>query len=561
MKINFLELEAENFQSFEKLHLKFEMGKTIILGENRSTDSSSSNGSGKSSIFDALIFGLYKKSLRDKDVSMNYKGNCRVKVTFAQGETVYAVERFLKHKVNKNDVKLYINGEDITYRKSSFIEDEILKVIGISPDVFMSSVVVLQGLPMNFSSYTPTLRKTIIEELVGACVWEDYRKQFNLSSKKVSTNMSNLQVKFDTARTEIVSLETKITTIQRIKEQDTQGLEIEEEKIKSSIEEIILKIKKIREEYIKNSSDLYSEVKTLSNSYNLFKQRINTLNSIIEKQECPECGQPYPESQRKQAQIEYNNVVTKLEKLKPMMAQLDSDYTNQKAREHQVSLLEQEKQLISKQLYTVQQKKNNKVDEDSTQYLKQLQELKNSFLDVKEEINYYSSIVEAYDYIDKLLLPSSAFRTMVLSKYIEYINSLLDEVTPLIFPEVELKLITDSKATGVDFSTIKNKIEVNYKSLSGGERRRLDICMILATQRFLIESAGVSTNLLVFDEIFDSLDAKGIESVLNCIDSLFPDSTCQYIISHNDSLKFMFNNILKVIKENNISFLENTIVN
>ena len=68
----------------------------------------------------------------------------------------------------------------------------------------------------------------------------------------------------------------------------------------------------------------------------------------------------------------------------------------------------------------------------------------------------------------------------------------------------------------------------------------------LSFQKFLIATSDVLTNLLIFDEIFESLDFKGVEAVSNCIEALFPESTCIYVITHNEKVKSMFNSIVKM---------------
>ena len=89
--------------------------------------------------------------------------------------------------------------------------------------------------------------------------------------------------------------------------------------------------------------------------------------------------------------------------------------------------------------------------------------------------------------------------------------------------------------------------------LSGGERKRLDIIIILSLQRFLLESSGISTNLIVFDEIFDALDNEGVESILECLNYMYSEDTSVYVISHNTDIKGMFDSVLTVEKTDNIS--------
>jgi DNA repair exonuclease SbcCD ATPase subunit len=112
------------------------------------------------------------------------------------------------------------------------------------------------------------------------------------------------------------------------------------------------------------------------------------------------------------------------------------------------------------------------------------------------------------------------------------------------------------KSSGLDLPLYRNGRKIGYKAFSGGERRLVDIALILAFQRFQIEASGLSSNLLVFDEIFDGLDRFNVERVLGAIEALFPESNAIYVITHNDSLKSVFSSVIRVVKEESISTIQ-----
>ena len=178
--IQFQEIGAINFLSYKELFLNIEQQKTLITGV---------NGAGKSTCGEVITYALYKKS-RYKNPSHNGKGDCKVWVTFNKDNHLYKVERFYKDKKEKNNVKLYVDGEEVSHRKSLSTDEEIQKLIGIPYELFISSVVVMQGLPVNFSSLTPTVRKGMVEDMLGFWVF------FNCSScSKTSPLFSKISLR------------------------------------------------------------------------------------------------------------------------------------------------------------------------------------------------------------------------------------------------------------------------------------------------------------------------------------------------------------------------------
>jgi DNA repair exonuclease SbcCD ATPase subunit len=285
------------------------------------------------------------------------------------------------------------------------------------------------------------------------------------------------------------------------------------------------------------------------------ESKINNLKSVFETMLCPTCTQPYPEVKIKSAREEYDILSGKLSRLRESENGLRIIIEKYQVVERELSLLMKDYEHKDNEIKSLQDKlKTPSID---------LEEIK-SDLDIlvmevnliQERINEVSLNMSNSEYIHDLLLPSSQFRTKVLERYLSFINSLISSITPLLYGEVSIKLEVDPKGHGVFLQIMKGTTEYNYKSLSGGEKRRVDIIIILAMQRFLIESSGFSSNLLVFDEIFDNLDKMGVQNVLSCIDTLFPESSCIYIITHNDSIKSLFNSVVRVVKEDDISRIE-----
>jgi DNA repair exonuclease SbcCD ATPase subunit len=561
-KITFHKISAKNFHSFDDFELVITPGRHLIVGENRSSGSANSNGSGKSSLMETIPWTIFKKTTRGRDPSKNYKGNCETVLEFSKDGSHYKAMRYWKDKEHKNDLKLFKDGEDLSLRKKTNTEEELEKLIGIPYDLFISIIVIIQGLPINFTSLTPTVRKGLVEDMFNVlAIWERYGKKFSGVYQEKELERAQKEQEFQTAREKMTELNAQLETWKKTQAQAKEDLTKQAKEFENTLVSLGDELGKAETE-CNNCGEKASQAgdsEALFYSLETAKTRLNTLQQIINQKLCPTCGQDYPRSQIKEAEQEAGFLQEKMPKLDASyqqckVAQAAFREANEKFRE-----LQQRRRMLKEQLAIVFQRmqhQNEVVDLDKLQ-----EDLNGSVSTVNglnAELAETNKVIEHVNYFSGLMMPSSQFRTNVLEKYIGYLNSILDSVVPLLFEGAELKLVVSSKGAGIDLDLkIKGK-EIEFKSLSGGERKRLDIAIILAFVRFEIESSGISTNLVVLDEIFDSLDVRGIENVVAVLDSLFPESTAVYIITHNDSLKSTFNSLVKVVKESDNSVLELT---
>ncbi len=210
--IKFLKIYGKNFNSYKEFELDIVTGKNLIIGENLGHESSS-NGSGKSSLMESLVYCLYKKYDRGNDPSRSGKGNCSVGCIFQVAGQTYTVERFYKSKEYGNASRIFVDGREISARLSSSTDDEILKIIQIPYELFISTCVVLQGLPVNFSQLTASTRKNILEDILQFSIWDDYRNKVSKRIKEVSASLLTLNPELRQKQDKLLQINTKIEAI------------------------------------------------------------------------------------------------------------------------------------------------------------------------------------------------------------------------------------------------------------------------------------------------------------------------------------------------------------
>lgn len=556
--IVFEKITGKNFLSFEEFELEFKTGKHLILGTNLSTDYAESNGSGKSALIEALSWCLYKKSTRGRDISRDGKGKCEVSLHFSIKEDSYQV---IRTAGTKNTVKILCNGENISPRNSENIEDVIERTVGTPYDLFVVVVTVLQGLPVNFSTMTPTIRKSVLESIMGLDDWEQISKMFQNKKFEVLADMKELEEEYDNSRSTMIEKNATLETMKRAMSKQVEDFSDEINRLHEQISKATTDLENLRDKRDAFAgdtevSDLREEVSDLTDTKAIIKKELDNLYVIVDEGRCPTCGQDYPQSLVEEAEAKIKGFEGKLPKIesrikdrKSLIGSIEDMDGDVKAAQREVRML----QLNVDSLVSRSKSRKDKVDVDLDVLQDQLDEVVALVNTLDGQLQELSEKVSGVDYIIKLLTPSSTFRTTVLEQYLDFVNSILREISPTLLDNILISLEVDKKANGVEI--ILNDGKREYRSLSGGEKRRVDLIIILTLQKFLLECTGVSTNLLMFDEIFDSLDGVGIQMVLNCIDIIFDDDLCVYVTTHKSEFRSSFDSILEIEKVDNISNL------
>lgn len=546
--LEFEEISATHFQSFQEVTLPIRKGKHLVLG---------ANGSGKSTLFEIMDYACFKHTLREKNPSTDGQGHCKTSVKFKRDQEHYRIDRYLGDTQYGNKVKLYRNNEDQSTRKISSTEEEVLKVLGMSEKIFNSIVLISQGLPINFTQLTPTARKALIEEYLGFSSWNLLRPQLSSRIKNLSENGHALSDSSGEKLRKKLDLVQKIQVLQAIEGNENENYQnqvLELEAKLKGVEDTLAQLLGDRKALSSSSlTQLYPVTERYKSALTQITHRVRILNTFIEKKICSECEQAYPEAKVQAAQKELQFLSTKIKSLQNAIGLQNQLIESIVSTESKISMQYSSQNDFRQQLnhlHDSQKKQNPR--QDTFVLESALKELSDQIEVLSQEMAQVEQSLENVRYLDGLLLPSSPFRTQVLENYLEYINSILDSVCPHIFDQMKVKLVIEPKNNGIEFELSKR----SYAGLSGGQKRRLDLICILSFQKFVIEKSGISTNLLVFDEIFDNIDAAGVNTILSSLDVLFPEDSCIYVMSHNRDIQSHFSSLITVTQENGVSQLD-----
>lgn len=612
MKLKFKSVQLYNFMSFQDATIDLdELGFTSIKGKNNFiVDNSDSNGSGKSAIWEAVVWALTGETIRGfSDICRHDADDgCYVVLEFGIDNDSYKLIRSKNHSTYKTDLKIYINNED---KSGKGIRDSEKLLEQYLPDLtgtLLGSVIVLgQGLPQRFSKNTPSGRKKVLEDLSKSnFMIEDLkvkvaRRLSELNSDKKDTDEKLIE---DSTRSSMLEESIKELTNQlhtlndisvledlfdlnnQMKEKydkDLSGVENDISDLNQSIEDLTQEINLSTLNHSENIDELkekYSLIDDLKSDIMKKNFEISQLNSKIKELDsvsdiCPTCGQKLPDVHKidttdlkKDLEIK-NDAFNELKKKESELThefliekeKIENEFNNNLDRLNK-ELSFQKVDLFGKsELKSELQKKIEKCRIDSiscqkdidvfytkkTELEENIEKKSETFNILKDKILYYHNVIS--DINERVNIVNS-FNTS-LSR--DFRGILLSSVISYINSRAKIysKSIFDTdlltfQLDGNNLNILYNDKE--YESLSGGEKQKVDVIIQLSIRDMLCQHLGFSCNILVLDEITDNLDNIGCENMLNLISSNLSDVESIYIISHRQDLNIPFDRELIVVK-------------
>jgi DNA repair exonuclease SbcCD ATPase subunit len=588
--IRIKDLTVKNFMSVGNATQAVDFGKeqlTLVLGENLDQggdDSGSRNGTGKTTIVNALSYGLYGQALtnikKDNLINKINSKNMLVTVEFEKDGRLYRIERGRKPNV----LKFYVDNQE---QEHSDVDDEgqgdsretqkdIDELFGMSHDMF-KHIVALNTYTEPFLSLKANEQRAIIEQLLGITLLsekaETLKEQVRITKEEIVQESALIDaVKRSNSKIQesIDSLKLKQTAWQRSKDTDT-------DKIQTAINELAkldIDVEIDQHERLKVYNEQAAKIKSLNKERATLETALMQADKTVKKYEkeveklasntCPACEQELHDHKHEQmikaadksladAGIYLSKVagdleliVKELESIGDINGRPTTFYdTLNEAYNHRSNLESLAVQLKNKQ-------------EERDTYQEQITELENTALqDVSwDSVNSLNLMKEHQEFLLKLLTSKDSFiRKKIIDQNLAYLNNrltyYLDKVGLPHTVVFQNDLTVEITQLGQD---------LDFDNLSRGERNRLILGLSWAF-RDVWESLYQNINLLFIDELIDSgMDANGVENSLGILKKMARERTKNiYLISHRDELVGRVNNVLRVIKENGFTSYANDI--
>ena len=541
---------------------------TLILGE---------NGSGKSTMLDALCFGLFGKGFRKVSKnslinSVNQRGMV-VEVEFAIGSKQYRVVRGAKPNVFEIFLNDRIINQDANMRDyQEQLEKQILK---LNYKTFTQVVILGSSSFTPFMQMNQTDRRGIIEDILDINI-------FSIMNGLLKTRMTGLKSELHDLDYEIRLSEDRIETYKkhikslgdnrRQKIQDfNESVETAQTNVNNLQEECNLLLGDV--ESLQNETSDSEKIKSKLTKTRELEKQLNDARTRGTKEikfyedtdECPTCHRDM-EDDFKQEKIQTTTErVTEIDKainelsqnvidINKRLSEIEEIQSKVDTLNRQVAQKQNEisasNQYITKINTEIEKLKSESVTDDSDKLNKELKVLKGHNTEKENLIDKRSY----YD-IAALLLQDSGIKTKIIRQYLPIMNKLINKYLASMDFFVQFNLDEGFN------ESIKSRYRdaFSYANFSEGEKMRIDLALLFTWRAVAKLKNSVNTNLLVLDEVFDSsLDEGGTDEFLKILHTLDGD-TNTFIISHKgDVLTEKFRHTMTFEKVKNFSRVQNS---
>ena len=544
----------------------------IILDRQKSTLIVGDNGSGKSTILDALCFALFGKPFRviSKSQLVNTINNsdCIVEIEFRIGTKEWRILRGIK----PNKFEIYCDGIMINQEANSrdyqkFLEQQVLKLNYRS---FTQVVILGNASFVPFMQLKSVHRREVVEEILDIKIFSLMNMLLKLKLEDLTDEAKDLDYQFNIAVEKIALQENYIKDIKEDKnsliEDKNETLHLNNIAIKertndsTTLEEEIIQLKtQIQDKNtIENKLKKLRDVRaTLTEKH---KQLTRELKFFMEKDNCPTCHQDIDSQHKEHMVVERNNKVneisdgavklkSELDKVKNQASEVDKALTHIQSKEAKragllSSILELEKynNKLNEDIEKFKEGKVSQKDEDKLQQMKdECKGVEAKRSETKEEMVYVNTARE--------MLNDTGIKTKIIKQYLPIMNQLINKYLMSMDFYVNFQLDENFN------ETIKSRFRdtFNYASFSEGEKMRIDLALLFTWRAIAKMKNSTNTNILILDEIFDSsLDMTGTDEFLRILNTLEGENT--FVISHKgDQLADKFRNSIRFEKTQNFS--------
>lgn len=564
MQVKFRNVSFKNLLSYGNVETSIDLehyAHTIITAK---------NGSGKSSILDAICYGLYGKPYRNIKLgqlinSINKKALV-VTLEFSIGDDEYKIIRGQKPTI----FEIYKNGELIPEDSASkgyqeYLETHVLK---INFKTFKQIVVIGSASYKPFMDLTAAERRNITEEVLDIAIFSSMQDIAKQKFSEMKSMVESLTTEISMLTSQLESQAELVQTLTEESNTKKQHIETARKAAQDAIADLEQQLSDI-DDRIEQIGDVSSTLETLQANKNKLGVKIGKIDNAIEtltesiefynSSECPTCKQHIEPSFRDKNVSDATDKICQHETIKNQMDELLKSFTEKIA-----AVSEQVKKhidLVSDRRNVAYSLKTQKailaglidepVQQDSLELSKtKLTAIQNA-IDRKIELKNDAAIEMAHQRAAVELLKDTGIKSKIIATFIPVLNSMINEYLQIfnLFVSFELDEAFNETIKSRDRDTF------TYNSFSEGEKQKIDLSMLFAWRKIAMSRNSVSTNLLIFDETLDkSLDSESVDTFVNILGSI-EDSVNSIVISHREVVPELFDRHITITKVRDFSVM------
>ena len=562
--ITFKKVRWKNFLSTGNTFIEIDLDRnstTLIIGE---------NGAGKSTVLDALCFGLFGKPFRgiNKPQLLNSinMSECVVEIEFVIGTKKIKVVRGIRPNVFEIYINKKLYNQDANSRDyQKYLEQQILKLNYRS---FTQVVILGSSTFVPFMQLKARHRRDVVEDILDIQIFSLMNMLLKQRLKGISENQRDVNYNHDLTDEKIILQKKYIDDVKTNKDKLIEEKNI----VMSGNEEVVFKKKADIDFHTKNNEELLLAIKDSTKVNKDFAKLKDIKSTLTEKKnnrgrmvkffkdnnDCPACEQPLRNASKmvksKQKEVDkFTNALVELEQALKVstLRQGEIGKITDRIRENEVYIAKENSSVTELQKFNatllaeINQLETGDVGETD---LNELDKLKKHLTALKKQTTKLRED-QTYAEAARSLLQDTGIKTKIIKQYLPIMNKLIN--TYLTSMEFYVNFTLNENFE----ETIKSRYrdEFTYDSFSEGEKMRIDLALLFTWRAIAKMKNSANTNLLMLDEIFDSsLDGAGTDEFLKILNTLGDENV--FVISHKqDMLVDKFKSTIKFEKIKNFS--------
>ena len=564
--IHFEKVRWKNFLSTGNQFTEIELDRnetTLIIGE---------NGAGKSTVLDALCFGLFGKPFRtiSKSQLINTVNAMEtvVEVEFRIASRRYKIVRGIKpniFEIWQNDKMLNQEANNRDYQK--ILEQQILKLNFRS---FTQVVILGSSTFVPFMQLKARFRREVVEDLLDIKIFSMMNVLLKQRLKDLVGELQEIEYQYKLSGEKIIMQEAYIEDIKKNKDVLVKEKESDYEYNTKQLDEKVNEKKYLEEvnkglyESVTDQIDMETKdvkLKDLrSTLLEKVKEKQKMINFLQNNEDCPACEQHIDGEFKNQMimvktsevqvldagllkmQDELGKIEHRLNAIKGITGDIQANSIQIAQLNTSIQELEKWNMRLDTEIKKLETSAVNNEDEEKLRTLKvDFDNIEKQRKELKEE--------KVYKEASKAMLQDTGIKTKIIKQYLPIMNQLINKY--LASMEFYVNFSLDESFE----ETIKSRFRdnFNYESFSEGEKMRIDLALLFTWRAIAKMKNSTNTNLLILDEIFDSsLDSAGTDEFLKILNTLEGENV--FVISHKqDVLVDKFKHTLRFEKNKNFS--------
>ena len=525
MKID--KINIQNFYSFKDVSLDLNnyRGLTLIKGKNK--DTGGSNGSGKSALVEAIYFGLTGKTIRksteDSLVNNQAKKRCVVEIHLTHNDESVVITRQKK----PTKLEILVGDKNKTGACVGDTQKEIDALLNINHKVLLASMFFGQSNDVNFLDCTAEDKRTIIRNFLNLDDIFQMRDKIKSHKSTFYQGMKEKDAVINDNNKNITKLVGKVGEIEEAKKEFSSYGDYD---MSLTLDDILDGERKERDITAIISTDK-REIASLDTQIEECRVKISNPSTL---DVCDKCGS--------QQRLTVDPTL-----MENRMARLESSRQNKLDSVTKLQLSRSAPTISSKEFSKLQQYRD--LCRDETNYEDMKEDLLESITEAQTIKDTHKTWYEVMRFWEKAFSEQGVIKH-IINNILEYFNERCNYY---------LSYLTNSKYSVEFDEELTEKIETNgrllsYISLSGGEKRKLNLAVLLGLKDLLLFTDKSHVDLLFFDEVAENIDEEGIDGLHQLLLELKKSKTI-FVITHNKYLKTLLDSSprLSIIKHKGIS--------